>query len=577
MICNRRYRRLPVSNDNTSYNVDISKIFIFIFIKIMGKNNLIKENFFVFDSYNLNEIDSHLYGFIVSRDGILTDYFFKKLGEYKEPLPQGVYIMVRKTGKEIIINQDFYGSIGLYIYENKEKDYFAISNSFLLLVEYLSGKQNLSLNKEFADNFIVVPLCTYSIKETLIKEIKQIPSNAFVVINIRKKDLKIYFKNYQENSISLESEEGLTIIDKWFDKWTYIFRSLQKKTDNIKSDLSGGFDTRTMLTIILNSVDNMDELHINSFNDQKHDHDVDFKIAHNISKKFGFKLNTYNFDNDMTKWSLNETLYATIYSKLGFHKEFYLKSCFYHKPRFLFAGSGGEFLRGSPNIPIERFKMTCFKNIKSHGKEFYISSEKIFNKSISFLKSQKTFNNDYEISSDIYSKCLGRNHFGKAAYENFMTNSYIIQPLMDPEIKKIKFDINSSISHDLIAYILVRFAHDLIHFPFQGNRTMNIESIKKAERLNKYMKSYKKKSDYNSNFFIDKMRKSPINSTENYYNAYAYLCELIKSKKYINTINKLYDKNVYNWADAYRFKTNYHPLTHHYALLSIVKIFENLS
>ena len=64
------------------------------------------------------------------------------MGEYKEPEPQGVYIMIRKIGKEIIINQDFYGSFGIYIYENKNENYLALSNSFFLLQEYLVKKKN---------------------------------------------------------------------------------------------------------------------------------------------------------------------------------------------------------------------------------------------------------------------------------------------------------------------------------------------------------------------------------------------------------------------------------------------------
>ena len=47
--------------------------------------------------------------------------------------------MIRKNKNKIVINQDFHGSFGLYAYENKEKNYFALSNSFLLLGEYLVG------------------------------------------------------------------------------------------------------------------------------------------------------------------------------------------------------------------------------------------------------------------------------------------------------------------------------------------------------------------------------------------------------------------------------------------------------
>ena len=228
-------------------------------IKVI-RNTIIDENFFVFDSDNLEKVESHMYGFSISTKGILTDNYFKEMGKYEEPDVQGVYIMIRRKANEIILNQDFHGSYGLYIFKNNDFNYFAISNSFLLLEEYLIGKQNISLNKDFASNFIITQLCTYSLNETMIKEIVQIPSNAIININIETKKLKISYKDYEENTIPLDSEEGMKIIDKWMDKWGYIFRSLKKKTDNISFDLSGGFDTRMLLTILLNSGLDMNQI-----------------------------------------------------------------------------------------------------------------------------------------------------------------------------------------------------------------------------------------------------------------------------------------------------------------------------
>ena len=133
---------------------------IFTIIKIKFKqikphlSKLVSENFFIIDSNNLDEIKSHMYGFSVSTKGILTNNYYRKIGHYEEPEPQGVYIMIRKIGDKIILNQDFCGSFGIYIYESKNKEYFALSNSFLLLEEYLVGKQNFTLNKYFADNLV---------------------------------------------------------------------------------------------------------------------------------------------------------------------------------------------------------------------------------------------------------------------------------------------------------------------------------------------------------------------------------------------------------------------------------------
>ena len=39
---------------------------------------------------------------------------------------------------------------------------------------------------------------------------------------------------------------------------------------------------------------------------------------------------------------------------------------------------------------------------------------------------------------------------------------------MDPDIKKIKYNIQGNNPHDLISYIYIHFAYNLIYFPFQG-------------------------------------------------------------------------------------------------------------
>lgn len=486
--------------------------------------------------------------------------------------------MIRKIGDELIINQDFYGGMGLYLYENKVDNYFALSNSFLLLVEKLIGRQNISFNKDYADNLIATDFCSFSISETLIKEVNQIPSNSYLVINIKSKIFKIKRIDYEENTIPLESEKGLESIDKWVDKWSFILRSLKKQTDNISIDLSGGFDTRTLLSIMLNTGIDLNEINIHSIRDKLHDHDVDFNIATNISSKYGFKLNNRNFDNKNILLNAKDSIINTIYAKLGFHKEFYFRDKFYIKPRFVFAGSGGEALRGTPNLPIKKFiKFLSFKNIKGHSEEFYNSSEKLFNRSISILKEEKNLENDYEISNNLYYKATGRNHFGKSALEDFIANIYTIQPLMDPDIKKIKFEINEESSEDLIAYIYVRFAHNLINFPFQGNRSLKLKSIEKAENLNLKRIPYKIKSNYNPNFYIDNKRVSPSFPTHKTENPYSFFYHLFKKKKYKKLINKIYDINVYRWANEYMKKIKYHPLSQHFALLSIAKTIDFLT
>jgi hypothetical protein len=384
--------------------------------------------------------------------------------------------------------------------------------------------------------------------------------------------------DYEERTIKLESEKGMELIDKWVDKWGYILRSLKKQTHEISCDLSGGFDTRTLLAILLNSGINMNEINVNSNKDKLHDHNIDFSIATKISSKFGFKLNSFNLDRRSIALNLKDIILNTIYLKLGFSKEFYFHNQFYKNPIFSFKGSCGEALRGSPGLPINKFiKFISSRNIKGHSREFYNSSKRVLNRSINLLKNEKNFSNDYEISYYIYNKALGRNHFGKSALEGFISNFYTISPLIDPVIKKIKFEMKGNSSDDLIAYIYVRFAPELISFPFQGNRTLNLESIKKAEKLNNQNIPYKIRKNYNPNFFIDRKRIFPNIPSSKIENPDDFLYKFIKTQKYKNLINTIYDISVYNSANEYLDKIKYRPFSQHFALMAIIKIIDYLS
>ena len=541
-------------------------------------NKIIKENFFIIDSNSLEGVLSYLYGYSVSKNGIITNNYYKRIGHYEEPESQGAYVLIKRNGNEIQIYQDYYGSYGVYIYENK--NYFAFSNSFLLLVKYLSGNENMTFNEDFADNLIISAYSSPSIYESLVKEINKIPSNSFITINIKEKKYKINYIDQQRYTIPFESEEGLKIIDNWVDKWGYIFRSLKKKTDNIIMDLSGGFDTRAVLSVLYNSGIDLNSILIHSINKKVHTLEEDFKIATNISSKLGFKLNNKILNSEGTIFDLKTSLDISMYTRLGFHKDLYFVRKFLKKPKFLFSGGWGEILRGFPNMPIQEYieaKCSRERNICNYEK-FYNSSKMLLTRSINRLKKERKYNDDYELSIDLFLKGEGANHFGKSCVQSFITNLYKLEPLADPDIKKLKISKNNERSYnDLIAYIYTRFCGELINFPFDSKRILNNESIKFAQRLNNKNLPYKIKSDYNNNFFIDNKRESPVYPSEYGGNSNNYLQNIYLSRHFISTINKIYNNNVYNWAKNHMEKSNYRPLRNFNSLFAISIIFRYLS
>ena len=329
--------------------------------------------------------------------------------------------MIRNNGSQIRIDQDFCGCYGLYYFENIKENYFALSNSFLLLVQFLVVRHNISINTDFINHYILLGLRSISIQETMINEIIELPSNTVIIINIKQKKINFLYKDYKENTIPLYSKQGLKIIDNWVDKWGYIFRSLKKQTDNLYLELSGGFDTRSVFSILKNSGVNLNNIIIKTIEDKNNTfYGEDFKIVNNIAAKFKLKVNSFSLDNKITNWNSNDTLFCSIYSKLGFGNWFNFRDGFYNKPRFAFTGFGGENIRGYPGYPIKQYLEYLIKQRKlkfNFKRIFFDSSIKFFKRILKLLKKGKTYKNDYEITSDFYFKGGTRHHFGNTIYD----------------------------------------------------------------------------------------------------------------------------------------------------------------
>ena len=313
-----------------------------------GENFLV-DNFFIIDSKNLNQVTTSFYGYSIDSQGnVFTEY-----DEDIELTSDGAYVLVDVYEDKIVINQDFMGSYGLYLYQND--DYFAISNSFIKLVDYIKLTQKISLNQDYANDLLFTNLCSRAYNETLVNEIECLSRNCIVTIDKSDKTVEFDYIDYGESTIPIDSKNALDILDDWFYKWVNIIRLLKSKTNNLAFHLSGGFDSRIIAVLWLSANINLNDIKIVSINDHLHTHEEDFEIASEIADKFNFKLNEGKINEKIIGFEdIQMPMMNSFYTKQGFHKEMYFKTFRYEHPVYTFTGSGGSVIREFNNeVPSE--------------------------------------------------------------------------------------------------------------------------------------------------------------------------------------------------------------------------------
>ena len=555
----------------------------------MKGNFNVDEAFFIIDSTNLEKVETKFYGYCVTEQGIIEN--IEDL-EDKEIKPEGAYIYIYKSGNEITIKQDYIGAYGLYLYRNE--NYFAISNSFLYLVDYIKRQKEyrITFNKKYSDAFITADLCSYVYSETLVNEIGLLDRNVEVNIDIKNKSLEIFYNDYEENTIDIDSKEGIDLLDKWYYKWSKILYNLKMNNCNIMADLSGGFDSRIVFNVLLGSKCNLNEIFINSIDDTKHTHKEDYEIAKAISEYYNFTLNNKNnIKGKYYNYNIDDILNISFYLKAGFHKQFHFKhSCMLPK-RYYLGGNGGECIRSYWNISREDFikrQVNRCKQICS-GSDFDIFAESV--KSIT-QKSFEGIKEKFELLSrkiyledesfNLYRETRCRNHFGKDMVENLFAGTIRLCPLIDSDLYKLKLNtLECKDKNLLMALIFVRYNEKLLDFKFEGHRCIDKLTLKYAQKINdefpiakreislvKNFCSFDKLGQYFNN--IDSVSNVSSNDISN------LLLDSFNSNEIKNNFLIYYTKILYkNLYDDIKIR-NYQPLQNVYVIIAISKIIHDI-
>lgn len=530
-------------------------------------NELFDEDFFILDSNNLNKFKTNFFGYSIINNEIV---FKESLINENELKGYGAYLFISSDNDYIHISQDFNGSYGLYFYKND--DYFAISNSFFKLAEYLKhANHTLSLNQEYSNAFLFADLCSYAYGETLVNEIELLPKNFKVIIN--KTNKEVYFEeiDYKNKSINIDSKEALDIVDSWYFRWVELIRSLKKETNNITIDLSGGLDSRIIATIWLTANIDLNKVRIKSIDDNLHVHKEDYSIASNIANEFNFKLNnsSFSFHKQYFK-DIMTPMNISFYTKLGFHNQMYFKFSRNSEPFYTITGEGGESLRGYPNKTPEEY-LEEVDSYCSFESSLIDSTNSVVKRAWSLI--EKKFNigeNSKNLPAIHYNEVRSRHHFGKAAVESFLSNTITLTPLLDPELYKINFNIESCEDSNLLfALIYTRYCPELLNFRIEGNREIDESTIEFAKKINEKFPFNPRNYEFISGPSTNKtLQKDLSNLTKD------DLEEKFKSIFYSNLFetefNKIFSTLSYNKISEYIETKTFHPLRHVYTAISII-------
>ncbi|WP_296848058.1 hypothetical protein [uncultured Methanobrevibacter sp.] len=481
-----------------------------------------EENFFIIDSMKLDEVSSKFYGYLINEDIIIyKDEFIDE----KDLSGLGSYIYVKDNQENISIFQDLNGSWGLYIY--KERDYFAISNSFFRLVEYINNNHFLSLNKDYANSLLSLDECYFSYGQTLANEINVIPRNCVVNINKSNKYISFDKIDYKMHHIPLNSKEALSILDNWFYRWINIIRSLKNKTNSIEFNFDGSLNSRIILLLMLCSNIDLNKIHISlcgqmfektSFEDSK--------IVNEIANSFDFNIKNLN-----TK----KTSFDDI--NMVFNLPFYIEGGFINKLNYKFY-KNDVIIYNFSGIASEMMCTDKFYYNKSFDQIFndYINLNNpiYFNKSSveyclreSLTNIAHKFDIDDINSSELFdlivyeSKC--RNYYGKFTVIEYLTNRLFLTPFMDSELHQLKLTTDDCPDKYLVfALIFERYMPELLNFKFKSNFNFDENTLNKAKEINNLSHFSLRELDFisgpilsdNESDFVSKLDYSDV---KNYY------------------------------------------------------------
>lgn len=524
----------------------------------MDSNSNVEDEFFIIESDKIETVDSKLYGYLISDNCIVTN----ELNNLTNLSGNGAYINIQNDSSNIIISQDFNGSYGLYLYENG--DYFAISNSFLKLLDFIKEKFVISLNENFSKSFLSSDILV-TFNETMINEIKRIPKDIQIIIN--KNDKKIIFEkvDYKEKSVELNSEQGINLLDAWFDKWINILRNLTKQSNSLSINLNDSKYSGILISLLINANIDLKNLKV-LYNSTENQDDL------RLSSLSNFTGITFKKSSEKTEIKdINSSIEKSFYTKLGTVNQMNFdndSNCF----SFIITDDNYYFNESTP-VSIEDLIIKSKKSAKEYSNEFEEIIENYYWENIH--KIQKHIKS-YDVYSPIfleslYKETLFRNKLGKNNVETYLYNKINLNPLTDSELQKLTSK-DQDLNELLFTTILLRYSPDLINISFATD--INQELVNYVNTLNQKYPFNKQNYEYLSSTEInnDFENNTCINSAE----INDLVTKTFFSNNFKHSFLKHYSLEVYDNIARKRLENESQFLKDVYATIAIVKVLSEI-
>lgn len=149
----------------------------------------------------------------------------------------------------------------------------------------------------------------------------------------------------------------------------------------------------------------------------------------------------------------------------------------------------------------------------------------------------------------LYRETRCRYHYGRYAVENFAGNICRIQPLLDPDLRKLNCNIGHLLRQKncFCALVYARYAPDLLNFKIEGGRKIDEKLLKKIKKVNS-LYPYKKRnlSFVSCKDNIEKNNGS-LNNEVPQFSPYDYFRDMFFSDEFKTEFTKYFSGELYNY------------------------------